>query len=138
MNDQRPIPQPSGSHLDRLAEQSKGPAEDTTPETTPTESETVVLVFDASSDKYIVGLDNHNLQFVQDASQALNHVLQKRGNLFLNDLNDYLHLKRTPEGQLLGWLASDETPGRIEIKVEKDGDAFLLTPNLQGNIQPLI
>ena len=148
MSNQSPVPQPPASRLDSLVpksnEQSSEGVEEKNEGIVPevqkpnVEELDVVIVFDSRSSNYIVGLENHNLQFVQEASQYLNHDLKIRGHLFLNDVHDYLKLPRTPEGQLLGWIHTDDAPARVDIQVIKEGDAFLLTPNLQGLIQPFI
>jgi len=136
MNNPMPTPnpmrmQPPANALDRLAQEQSKPEETT-------EFEPVIIVFDSSSPAYMQGLDAYNLKFVQDAATAMDHSLQQRGHLFLNELNDYLKVKRTPEGQLLGWISNDDSPGRINISVEKDGDVIRAMPNVQGLIQPFI
>jgi hypothetical protein len=156
MSNHNPIPKPPSSHLDRLAQQSKETDKNQTPPTNVAEkenqtppandiskqteeaSEPLTIVFDQNSPNFLAGLDEYNLHFVRNAAQHLNYVLQTRRNLFINDVNDYLGIKRTPEGQLFGWVVTNSRPGRVDIEVTKSGGSYILTPNHQGDIHHLI
>lgn len=156
MSNQIPIPKPPSSHLDRLAQQSKEadktqpPAaentqqQDQTPTNEGVESQTeevtepLTIVFDHNSPNFLPGLDEYNLHFVRSAAKHLNQMLQTRGNLFINDVNDYLGIKRTPEGQLLGWIVTKMQPARVNIEVTKSGGSYILTPNHQGDVHELL
>lgn len=49
-------------------------------------------------------------------------LLRSRGHLFLNEVHDMLGLPRTSEGQLVGWLHSDEETMPIwwEVKTVRE------------------
>lgn len=45
-----------------------------------------------------------NMMHLNAVQNHLNNMFQVRGHLFLNEVNDALHLPRSSEGQVLGWV----------------------------------
>lgn len=52
-----------------------------------------------------------NYLFLKGVQQHLNHVLQTRGHVFLNEATDALRLPRTPEGAVTGWIYGPDSEG---------------------------
>lgn len=88
----------------------------------------------------------YNWMFIKCQQKFANERLQAEGFLFLNDVYEMLGLKRTHEGQVVGWLRDDQggTDGFIDFGIN-DGsnpavrdfangwsDAILLDFNVDG------
>lgn len=56
-----------------------------------------------------------NILFIKAQQNWLNHKLQTRGFVFLNEAYEALGLAWTTEGQLLGWILEDGKAIEIEI-----------------------
>jgi len=69
-----------------------------------------------------------NTTFLRAQAQYFDHVLMARGHVFLNDVYDALGFKRTPAGQLVGWLFESERKTIIEIGLDEDGTIKLDFP----------
>lgn len=81
----------------------------------------------------------HNKLFLQTQQNWMNDVLNARGHVFLNDVQDALGLDRTPAGQLVGWLRSGTGwgDGYIDFAIteaEDEPGVFLLDFNVDGVI----
>lgn len=49
-----------------------------------------------------------NLMYLNGVQSHMNQLLQVRGHLMLQEVNDALGLPRSPEGQILGWVLGGE------------------------------
>lgn len=91
----------------------------------------------------------HNQFFIQMVHNHANDMLTNRGFLFLNDVYDMLDMKRTPEGQVVGWIKDTEIgggDGYVDFGVWRNGvyqgkewvnghkDVILLDFNVDGPI----
>lgn len=60
-------------------------------------------VFDDASRKWVDNAEL-NLVFLRNAQSWFNDRLREKGNVFLNEVYDYLGLPRTKEGAVVGWV----------------------------------
>lgn len=98
------------------------------------------VVLDAENPNYSPNREYAYL-FVRAQENYLNHFLQTRGHVLLNDVYDVLGVRRTRLGATHGWAedahvrisfeafvdSNDETPGPLQTK-------YLLDFNVQGDI----
>lgn len=87
------------------------------------------FIFDDSNPNW-QGNQDFNMHFLGTQESILNDLLHYRGHVFVNEVLDKLGMKRTPEGQVMGWkkfntdgsrnyvdfnlLRLDETPMALE------------------------
>lgn len=91
----------------------------------------------------------YNLMFLRSHEKFANDKLQRDGFLFLNDVYEALGLEKSPEGQLVGWLAEhrgigdgyvsfgifdDEDTFRVSALMDGSSDCILLDFNVDGVI----
>lgn len=62
------------------------------------------VVFDELAPSWRKELD-YNTLFLNGVFRYLEHLLQVRGHLFMNEVLDALDLPRTREGAIVGWVA---------------------------------
>jgi hypothetical protein len=75
------------------------------------------VIFDEGNEHYSKQ-PGYNQMFIKTQEQYANDKMRVNGFIFLNEVYEMLGLPRTPEGQFVGWLASDEK--RIDFARSKD------------------
>lgn len=60
-------------------------------------------VFDRENQSWTSNKDL-NVLFLKAQEDYANHLLHARGHVFLNEIYDMLGFKRTPAGQVVGWV----------------------------------
>lgn len=102
-----------------------------------TDSPTVV--FDQTNDNWSRN-PCYNMLFLRQNERYFNALLCKRGHVFLNEIYDGIGVKRTPDGQRLGWLFVPDCKGFITFGVEWNAeldpcpDPIHMTFNIDGEI----
>lgn len=97
-------------------------------------------------------IPEYNLMFLKKCQNWANDKLNAQGHLFLNEVYDYLGIKRSKAGALVGWLKTKDgstsnfvdfglfdgnsTPARMFVNGEEP--VFLLDFNVDGVIYDLI
>ena len=90
--------------------------------------------FDQANRNWTAKSEN-NRMFLRTSQDWANNVLQVRGHIFLNDIQDMLGFDRTSQGQLVGWLKNGDGDGFVDFgvtEVEDEPGVFLLTFNPDG------
>lgn len=59
----------------------------------------------------------YNLMFLKGKEKWANHVCQRDGFIFLNDVYDMLDIPKTKAGQLVGWVYDDNDPEKIDFGI---------------------
>ena len=89
---------------------------------------------------------HHNQMFLQTQQQYANDLLRSRGHIFLNEVYDMLHLERSKEGAIVGWVWGGDGNNYVDFGVFEgdrhsgmrfvngDVDAILLDFNVDGVI----
>jgi hypothetical protein len=72
--------------------------------------------FDEASSEWTKDPEMNRL-FVTCQQQYLNHVLQVRGHVFLNEAYDALGLERSTAGAVVGWVIGDEGDNYIDFGI---------------------
>jgi hypothetical protein len=57
----------------------------------------------------------HTTFFVKGVQANANQMLMARGHVFLNEVLDWLGMKRVPEGQVLGWVLNGDGDNYIDF-----------------------
>lgn len=68
-----------------------------------------------SSNQHWEGNSEYNRIFIQCQQNYLNHQLNARGHVFLNEAYDHLGLERTPAGAVVGWVRNGDGDGYIDF-----------------------
>ena len=103
--------------------------------------------FDELSDEFDEKNKEYNLTFLRSVEKECTWLLKRNGHLFLNEVYDMLGLRRSKEGQAIGWVY-DEKKGENRVSfgiydVHKPAnrafvngweEAILLDFNVDGNI----
>jgi hypothetical protein len=76
--------------------------------------------FDKSS-VYWIEDPERNRYFLQCQQNYFNHLLNVRGNVFLNEIYDALGIPRSVSGCICGWLRNEENETFIEFQIFDDG-----------------
>lgn len=95
-------------------------------------------IFDATNPNWEQTKD-YNLMFLRAQQNYLNDLLKRRGHVFLNEVYDALGFRRTPSGQLLGWLNAEDAEIRFDIRPHRDAhgerdNEFVMEFNIHGII----
>lgn len=72
--------------------------------------------FDDASDKW-VNDPSANLAFLNMTQNFFNDKLRMDGHVFLNEVYDALHIPRTPEGAVCGWVLNSEGDNFIDFGI---------------------
>lgn len=70
--------------------------------------------FDKDSSKWN-SIPSYNQMFVAQCQDFANDMLHSRGHLFLNEVYDLLGLKRSSEGNIVGWLENGSGDGYVDF-----------------------
>ena len=96
--------------------------------------------FDNSSTFWENDLE-YNIMILKRMEAYANDLLQKKGYLFLNDVYEMLDIKKTIEGQIVGWVYEPKNPfadGYVSFDIPKIEDIkdnyILLDFNVDGEI----
>lgn len=85
-----------------------------------------VFIFDETASSFQPNQDMNRV-FLTTQESYLNHVINARGHLFLNEVLDILGIDRTVTGQFVGWavpdyfsfnLLDEEVEGSFELRFE--------------------
>lgn len=87
-----------------------------------------------------------NQMFLQCQQNYMNHMLNARGHVFLNDVYDALGLERSSAGQIVGWIKNSDGDGYVDFGLFEFGNVVgnrldrcvLLDFNVDGPIYELI
>lgn len=102
-------------------------------------TDTISVYFDCNSIHW-KNVPEYNLMFLRQTENYCHNQLLIRGHLFLNEVFDELGIKRTVEGQKMGWLSITGTE-KVDFHFDKnldsvfDGDGRLL---LQFDVDEII
>lgn len=80
----------------------------------PTKFSPYAKFFDESNVNWEKNPEENRL-FIQLQQDYLNHLLRARGHVFLNEVYDALGIDRSQEGQVVGWVISDEGDNYIDF-----------------------
>jgi hypothetical protein len=61
-----------------------------------------------------------NRLFLECQARYMNHLLQSRGHVFLNEVYDALGFERTRQAAILGWIYKSEGMGYIDFGLHED------------------
>jgi hypothetical protein len=99
-----------------------------------------MLDYGVTSPHYMIKFDANNVHwasapeanilFLTSLFNYMDDVLAMKGYVFLNDYLDHLHVSRTRDGQLLGWI-QDKGGVEVEEYPGTTGDGF----NIQLNFK---
>jgi len=67
-----------------------------------------------------------NRIFIECQQKYMNHILQIRGHVMLNDVYDKLGLERTPAGAVVGWVYQGEGDNFIDFDLNNPSNARFL------------
>jgi hypothetical protein len=62
------------------------------------------IIFDTDSPNWLP-TPEYNKVFLKQLENYFNDILNRRGNVFINEINDDLGLRRTRDGQVMGWVS---------------------------------
>lgn len=113
---------------------------------------TYARVFDEYNPNWNATVDMQNQFFVNLIQNQANDLLRANGHIFLNEVYELLGFKKTPEGQLVGWVYNPESDadGYVDFGVWTSGkykgvewingnkDAILLDFNVDGSILQIL
>jgi hypothetical protein len=80
----------------------------------------------------------YNLLFLKNTQNYFNDLLNSRGHVFLNEVYDRLGFKRTPAGQVVGWLRSGKGAGYIDFAIHDEQKSSTPSVSLDFNVDGII
>lgn len=75
-----------------------------------------------------------NKLYIMNIQSYLNHLLQARGHVFLNEVFDMIGAPRTRFGQTNGWVSLPTNPGIVFQVQPLEGNALRITFVVHGEI----
>lgn len=83
-----------------------------------------------------------NAMFLEHQQNYMNHILQARGHLFLNDVYDALDLERSTPGSVVGWVINGDGDGYVDFGLydasNMDGNKIKRTVLLDFNVDGVV
>lgn len=85
-------------------------------------------------------MPEYNLAKLRSVQTHMNHVLESRGHVFLNDVFDELGLDRTTAGSVVGWLSERNggKDGFIDLGVLSQGEEVAFVDFMTGHEDHLL
>lgn len=101
------------------------------------DSTTYSRTFDESNINFESTFDFNRI-FLECQQRYLNHLLQNRGHLFLNEVYDALGFQRTSDGAIVGWIYKEDDEEATYIDFGLDSETKEKTIILEFNVQGVI
>lgn len=93
--------------------------------------EPITAIFDETCHEWKNNLEWNRL-YLQMQEKFMNYRLRRDGFLFLNDVFEHLGIRRTSQGQRVGWLYGEDN--YIDFGMEEKKDTVVLHFNVDGDI----